>query len=108
MKSFLKPVKMNRVIVMRIVGIEIQLFIYETYSLKEKRSVLRSILDKVRHKFYVAGAEVGNFDQLNTTCIGFAAVSNEKKQAEKVLQKVIQLIDGRFDCEILTIDWIFN
>lgn len=91
---------------MHLVGIEIKLYLYEVNSLKEKRSIVRSILDKVHHKFYVAGAEVGENNQLDSAILGFASVSNDGVQVERNLQKVIQLIDQRFDCEIMKIDWL--
>lgn len=91
---------------MHLVGIEVQLYIYEVNSLKEKRSIIRSILDKIHHLYFAAGAEVGDNDQLDSATLGFAAVSNDGVQAERILRKVIDLIDQRFDCEIMKIDWL--
>ncbi|WP_018658852.1 DUF503 domain-containing protein [Allofustis seminis] len=91
---------------MYLTGIEVTLYLYESQSLKDKRRIVQSILDQVHHKFYVAGAEVSDQELLNQAILGFAAVSGDGKYVEKILQKVIDLIDRRFDCEIMTIHWM--
>ncbi|MDN6162532.1 MAG: DUF503 domain-containing protein [Atopostipes sp.] len=91
---------------MHILGIEITLHFYSVQTLKEKRRILRSILDRSHHKYKVANAEVGYLDNLSRTSLGFALVSNNRQEAERILQKVINLIDIRSEVEIVDIDWI--
>lgn len=57
-------------------------------SLKGKRSVVRQIVDKVRARFNVAVAEVGDLDALSSATIGFAVVSNEGSHADSMLETV--------------------
>ncbi len=63
-------------------------------SLKAKRKVLRSILDKTRSRFKVSIAEVDKQDKWQLSIIGFAYVSAEGKHADEVVQKVIHFIEG--------------
>lgn len=87
-----------------IVGIcSIQLIMFENHSLKEKRHLIKSIIDKIKHRYNVSIAEVGDNDKWQRSEIGIACVSNDKKHVDGVLQKVIGYIDrdGRFDMEVL-------
>ena len=59
-------------------------------SLKDKRSVLRPILDGARHRFGVAASEVGMQDLWQSAELGFAAVASTAGHVGEVLDK-----DGR-------------
>ena len=58
-------------------------------SLKEKRRVIGSLKERVRHKYRVSVAEVGANDLWNVAEIGCAVVSNSHTFGESVLHKVI-------------------
>ena len=73
--------------------LEIELYIGHTQSLKEKRSVVRRVIDRVRNKFNVAAAEVGCLDAHQKAKIGIVAVSNDQKFTNSVLNKVFDFID---------------
>ena len=53
-------------------------------SLKEKRMVVKSLVEKTRHKFNVSVAEVDLQEEHKRMVIGFACVSNEKRRGIKV------------------------
>lgn len=87
-----------------IVGIcSIQLIMFENHSLKEKRHLIKSIIDKIKHRYNVSIAEVGEQDKWQRSEIGIACVSTDTKHVDETLQKVINFIDrdGRFDLVIL-------
>lgn len=78
-----------------IVGIcEIELSIPESHSLKDKRQILRSLLDNLKNKFNVSVAEVDKMDAWQLGTVGVAVVSNEKKFCDQVLNKVIDTIES--------------
>ncbi len=58
-------------------------------SLKEKRAVLSSILDRVRNRFDVAAAEVGHQDAHERALLGFACVSSDGPHANEVMDRVL-------------------
>lgn len=87
-----------------VVGIcSIELVMFENHSLKEKRHLIKSIIDKIKHRYNVSIAEVGEQDKWQKAEIGIACVSNDRKHVDGVLQKIINYIDqdGRFDLKIL-------
>ena len=54
-------------------------------SLKEKRMVVKSLVEKTRHKFNASVAEVDRQEEHKMLVVGFACVSNEKSHAERML-----------------------
>jgi uncharacterized protein YlxP (DUF503 family) len=78
-----------------IVGVcRITLMVPESHSLKEKRMVLRRIKDRVRNKFNVAIAEVGDQDAWQSAQIGFAVVANELGFTQSVVQKILAFVEA--------------
>ena len=73
-------------------------------SLKEKRRVLKSLLDQIRQRFNVAVAEVAAHDDCQMAVIGLACVSNSAYVADQVLDKVVHLIEARHEAELLEIE----
>ncbi len=74
------------------------------FSLKEKRMVLRSIRDRVRHKFNVSLAEVDGHDVWNYSRLGVAVVTNQQKHANQVLSKVAELLETIRGCTVEDVD----
>ena len=84
-----------------IIGVlTIELAIDGAFSLKEKRMTVNRVRDRVRQKFNVAIAEVGDNDLWNRACIGIVAVANEQKHVNRVLSKVVDFVRTIRDCEI--------
>lgn len=78
-----------------VVGLaEVELHIPESNSLKDKRQVLKSLLEHIRQKFNVSAAEVDQLDIWRRATLGFACVSNEQRFANQVLDKVIDHIES--------------
>lgn len=91
---------------MHLVGIEVILHFYYVDSLKDKRRIVKSIVDHVRSRYKISAAEVDYLDSLERGSLGFGLVTNSRKQAEKVLQKVINHIDIQSEVEIVDIEWL--
>ena len=73
--------------------LEIHLRLDGCFSLKDKRQVLRSLLDRSRREYHVSIAETGDQDLWNVATIGVACVSNDAAHAESILTKVVELFD---------------
>lgn len=85
-----------------VVGIaRITLLIHSSFSLKDKRSVLRQIKDKTAHKFNVSIAEVGDNDLLNRASVGIAVVGNDRRYVNSSLDTILQFIEGMYLAEII-------
>lgn len=76
-----------------IVGLcTIELYIPNGHSLKSKRQVLMSLKQRVRDKFNVSVAEVGEQDLWQRAQLGIACVANEGPYVNQVLDQVLNLI----------------
>ncbi len=81
---------------------KVSLRIPENLSLKGKRQVLKSITSRVRNKFNISVAEVGDNDVWQLATIGICYVSNNRRHTNQVLSNVVNFItDSRFEAEIL-------
>ena len=62
-------------------------------SLKEKRSVIRSLRDRLRDKFNVSVAETALQDVHERAELTIALVASDGRLAESVLQKADQVVE---------------
>jgi uncharacterized protein YlxP (DUF503 family) len=65
-----------------------RLYVRASRTLKDKRQVVRSVLDRVRGEFNVSAAEVGTHDDVKVATLAFAAVGFETAAVQGVLQKI--------------------
>jgi uncharacterized protein YlxP (DUF503 family) len=86
---------------MIIAAAQITLMIPENDSLKGKRRVVKSLLEKVRHKFAAAVAEVGDNDLWQKARIGVALVGNDAQLLNSRLQQIMQFIENQHLAEII-------
>lgn len=70
------------------------------FSLKDKRMIVKSIIEKTRHKFNVSIAEIENQDIHKSIVIGFACVTNEASHANSIIDNVINFIEKNTDAVI--------
>lgn len=84
--------------------IRIQLHLYDVHSLKEKRSIVKSAIEKIRHKFKISIAEVGDQDIWQSSSIGLALVGNDKRLLEREKEKVLQFLEGNAELEIISVN----
>ena len=66
----------------------LELRLEESHSLKEKRQVVQSLHDRLRHKFNVSVAEIDHQDTWQRATLAAVTVSSSHTHAEKVLQSV--------------------
>jgi uncharacterized protein len=74
-------------------------------SLKEKRSIVKSLLARMRNKFNVSAAEVASQDAHGRAVLGVACVSGSGDYAQGLLQELVRWIEEeRPDVTILDAD----
>jgi uncharacterized protein len=77
-----------------VVGVlEIRLMLHGSASLKDKRSVVRSVVQRTCNKFNAAGAEVGDNDDFGRARIGFVTVANDRAFVNSVLSKILDHVE---------------
>ncbi|NFD76233.1 DUF503 domain-containing protein [Clostridium botulinum] len=72
---------------------KIHLYANWVHSLKEKRMIVKSVISKTKNKFNVSIAEVEMQDVHQNIVIGIACVSNSTKQADSIIQNVVNYIE---------------
>lgn len=70
----------------------IVLHLPENHDLKGKRQVLRSIKDRVRHRFNVSIAEMEENDLWQRAVLGVACLGNEARYVNEVLSQVVEYV----------------
>ncbi len=73
-------------------------------SLKEKRMVLKSLVEKTKHKFNVSIAEVDTPQQHKILTIGFACVSNSAQHADEMVSQILSFMENATDADMVTIE----
>ena len=74
----------------------------ENQSLKGKRRVIGSLSSRIRNKFNVAIAEVGDNDSWQMASLGITCVTNEARHADEMISSVLDFIArSRDDVEIV-------
>ena len=82
-------------------SMKIELFLHDNRSLKGKRKIVKSIVNKTKNKFNVAIAEVGSNDKWQKIELGVSAVGNDRRHIDSSLNNVLVFIDSLFLAEIV-------
>ena len=73
-------------------SLTVRLLVRESRTLKDKRQVVRSVLDRMRGTFNVSAAEVDTHDDVKLATLAFAAVGFETAAVQAVLQKIAEAL----------------
>jgi len=77
-------------------------YIPHANSLKDKRQVCRSLIDKTK-RFNASIAEVDTQDMHRTLTIGVAVVSGDITHAERSLDEIIRYMETHADAELTSV-----
>ena len=80
---------------------KISFHIRDNRSLKGKRKIVKSLVDRVKHKFNVAIAEIGSNDKWQWAEIGISAVGNDSRHVDASLNNIAQFIESLYLAEIV-------
>jgi uncharacterized protein YlxP (DUF503 family) len=89
-----------------LVGVlRLELTIHDAFSLKEKRSAVRRVIDKVRNRFKVAVGEVEDQDILTSAVIGVALVGSDRRVLNSVIDRIVGFVDQEGSAELTTYEF---
>ena len=91
---------------MHVAAVKLAFFIAYSNSLKDKRQVCRSLIDKARQKFNASIAEVDTQDLHQVLTIGIAVVSGDKSHAQQSIDEIIRFMDNNSNAELTKIEEI--
>ncbi|HEV2720761.1 MAG TPA: DUF503 domain-containing protein [Thermoanaerobaculia bacterium] len=77
-----------------------ELHIEYAQSLKEKRMVVKSLRDKLRHRFELSAAEVGLQDVHQRARMAVSFIALEHAQADAKLEKIEEFIASNTDATL--------
>ena len=83
--------------------VRIELHLPGCTSLKEKRSLVQGLKERIRHRTHASVAEVDHQELWQRAALGVALVSGERRQLDGLLQAVRQLVLSAHGAELL--DW---
>jgi len=74
--------------------LKIEFLLFDNRSLKGKRKVVRSMIDRVRSKFNAAIAEVGANDKWQKIELGVTTVANDRRHVDSSLNHILDFLDS--------------
>ena len=78
----------------------VDLVIDSSRSLKDKRAIVRHLLDTARRRFAVSAAETGHQDKWQRAELGFAVVATDVAHVTEVLDAVERFVWGHPEVEV--------
>jgi uncharacterized protein YlxP (DUF503 family) len=74
-------------------------------TLKEKRTIVKSLTERIRNRFNASAAEVDELDDVASAVVAVVCVSNEASHADAMLQSVLGFIQAeRLDAEVVDVE----
>jgi len=88
-----------------VVGVlQIEVHVPMSHSLKDKRSVLKSLRDQLRGRFNVAVAELSSNEKWQRATVGVSTVGEDRAYVEGLLRHVSEWLRGTRLVELIRID----
>lgn len=75
----------------------ITIYLDDSFSLKDKRQVVRSITARVRNQFNAGISEVADLDDMRVATLGIVCISNQAVHATEMLTMIIQFIERNLE-----------
>lgn len=88
---------------MHVVAVEIEIRIPASQSLKDRRQVVRALLDGARRRFEVSAAEVGGQDTWQLASLGFGVVASDARVARETVDAIDRFIWSHPEIEVLDV-----
>jgi uncharacterized protein YlxP (DUF503 family) len=86
---------------MTIAAISWELHLPAAHSLKEKRSVLKSIKTRLHNEFNVSVAETGHHDSWQRSELTACVVAGDRRHAESILSTIDRFVESAPGCRII-------
>lgn len=80
----------------------VELRLHAAFSLKDKRSVVKSLIQRTAQRFRVSAAEVGHQDDIRRALVGVAVVSGDAAHADQVLQAAMRFMEAEYPVELVS------
>jgi uncharacterized protein YlxP (DUF503 family) len=82
----------------------VELHVHGSRSLKQKRGVVRSVVQRVRDRHNVSVAEVGGQDTWQRAVLGISTAGSEAARVRRTLERVMEFIESLHLAEVRATD----
>lgn len=90
---------------MAFVTVEISMRLFDSFSLKDKRSIVKSILKKMHNRYNASLAEVGFQEMINQSQLAVAVASQSRVIAQQTVEMIIRDIEKHYEVEIYDLSY---
>ena len=78
----------------------LDIYLPTTRSLKDKRRIIRSMLERIRNKFNISISELENQDVWGRATLGMAIITTDSAYAQQVLGAAAKIFDQYAEAEV--------
>lgn len=79
----------------------IEIYLPNAHSLKDKRGIVKSVIQRLGNKFNVSVCELGKHDVWKNAVIGLACVSKDKEMVDRTFSAIEEFLEGLGDFQII-------
>jgi uncharacterized protein YlxP (DUF503 family) len=88
-----------------VIGVlQLDLRLYGTQSLKQKRGVIQKLLARCRNRFPASCAEIGHQDLWQRALLGFAVISSSEQVVAPILMRIEDEILASAELDLINAD----
>jgi len=88
-----------------VVGVlHVELHLPMALSLKDKRSVLKSLTDQLHNRFNIAVAQVDPNEKWQRASLGIVTLSHARGEVEGLLQRVVEWMRGNRSIALIRVE----
>ena len=80
--------------------LQLEIEVIDAMSLKDKRRAIKSVKDKIAHRYNVSVAEVGSLDSLRHGVLGVAMVSNDHAYVQGALDQIVDYVRSMHQADL--------
>lgn len=87
-----------------ILYVELDCFIYEAQSLKDKRTVVKKVITRLQNSYNITISELDYQNLWQRARIGIATISPDRKRAEQVIDACLAKVDSFTEIEYTSVE----
>lgn len=83
-----------------VVVIRLDFLLSRSRSLKDKRSVVRSFMEKARNRFFLCVTESGKNDSFSEASLTLAGLSRNGEEARKAMRAAVEFLEDNYPVQV--------
>lgn len=82
----------------------VEISMENTFSLKDKRHIVKSLIERLKNRYNISIAEVDRQDDIRWAVIGIACVSNSTEHLNRQLDNVLSFMENTGSFNIVNVE----